>query len=80
MEQTHDVVVVGAGPTGVEMAGQIAELAHRTLQRSVAAVAASHDHDFLYINMGRDKGVNVGDTFAVVRPRGERCGSARLHR
>ena len=25
-------VVVGAGPTGVEMAGQIAELAHRTLQ------------------------------------------------
>jgi NADH dehydrogenase len=26
-------VVVGAGPTGVEMAGQIAELAHRTLHR-----------------------------------------------
>ncbi|HRW18187.1 MAG TPA: NAD(P)/FAD-dependent oxidoreductase [Dermatophilaceae bacterium] len=26
-------VVVGAGPTGVEMAGQIAELAHRTLAR-----------------------------------------------
>ena len=26
-------VVVGAGPTGVEMAGQIAELAHRTLSR-----------------------------------------------
>jgi len=26
-------VVVGAGPTGVEMAGQIAELAHRTLKR-----------------------------------------------
>ena len=25
-------VVVGAGPTGVEMAGQIAELAHRTLK------------------------------------------------
>ena len=32
-------VVVGAGPTGVEMAGQIAELAHRTLSR-----------DFRYIN------------------------------
>src|SRR5690242_11021673 len=26
-------VVVGAGPTGVEMAGQIAELAHKTLKR-----------------------------------------------
>jgi NADH:ubiquinone reductase (H+-translocating) len=26
-------VIVGAGPTGVEMAGQIAELAHRTLRR-----------------------------------------------
>src|ERR671913_1858550 len=26
-------VVVGAGPTGVEMAGQIAELAHRTLKK-----------------------------------------------
>lgn len=28
------------------------------------------ESDFLYINMGRDKGVSVGDTFAVVRPRG----------
>ncbi|MFM9903401.1 MAG: hypothetical protein ACKVQJ_02390 [Pyrinomonadaceae bacterium] len=27
-------------------------------------------NDFLYINMGRDKGVNVGDIYAVVRPRG----------
>lgn len=27
-------------------------------------------NDFLYINMGSDKGVNVGDNFAVVRPRG----------
>lgn len=27
--------------------------------------------DFLYINMGSSKGVNVGDTFAVVRPRGQ---------
>src|ERR671919_274489 len=26
-------VIVGAGPTGVEMAGQIAELAHRTLRK-----------------------------------------------
>ena len=27
-------------------------------------------NDFVYINMGNDKGVNVGDIFAVVRPRG----------
>ncbi len=27
-------------------------------------------NDFMYINMGNDKGVNVGDVFAVVRPRG----------
>jgi NADH dehydrogenase len=31
-------VVVGAGPTGVEMAGQIAELAHRTLKRDFRAI------------------------------------------
>ncbi len=28
-------------------------------------------HDFMYINMGSNKGVNVGDVFAVVRPRGQ---------
>lgn len=28
-------------------------------------------NDFLYINLGQNKGVNVGDIFAVVRPRGE---------
>jgi NADH dehydrogenase len=32
-------VVVGAGPTGVEMAGQIAELAHRTLRRDFRAIS-----------------------------------------
>jgi NADH:ubiquinone reductase (H+-translocating) len=32
-EEWRTFVVVGAGPTGVEMAGQIAELAHRTLRR-----------------------------------------------
>ena len=35
-------VVVGAGPTGVEMAGQIAELAHRTLQRDFRAINTKH--------------------------------------
>lgn len=29
------------------------------------------ENDFLYINMGTNKGVNVGDIFAVVRPRGQ---------
>ena len=33
IERLLTFVVVGAGPTGVEMAGQIAELAHRTLKR-----------------------------------------------
>ncbi|MGY1711428.1 NAD(P)/FAD-dependent oxidoreductase [Geodermatophilus sp. SYSU D00758] len=31
-------VVIGAGPTGVEMAGQIAELAHRTLRRDFRSI------------------------------------------
>jgi NADH:ubiquinone reductase (H+-translocating) len=33
LDRLMTFVVVGAGPTGVEMAGQIAELAHRTLRR-----------------------------------------------
>src|SRR6476661_5436924 len=35
-------VVVGAGATGVEMAGQIAELAHRTLRRDFRAINTRH--------------------------------------
>ncbi len=35
-------VVVGAGPTGVEMAGQIAELAHRTLTRDFRSISSHH--------------------------------------
>src|SRR5689334_452899 len=35
-------VVVGAGPTGVEMAGQIAELAHRTLRKDFRARSEEH--------------------------------------
>jgi len=37
-------VVVGAGPTGVEMAGQIAELSHRTLKKDFRAIS-SRDAD-----------------------------------
>ena len=35
-------VVVGAGPTGVEMAGQIAELAHRTLRHEFRRIDPRH--------------------------------------
>ncbi len=38
VEHLLTFVVVGAGPTGVEMAGQIAELAHRTLKRDFRAI------------------------------------------
>lgn len=38
IERFLTFVVVGAGPTGVEMAGQIAELAHRTLHRDFRRV------------------------------------------
>ncbi|MGL5826694.1 MAG: NAD(P)/FAD-dependent oxidoreductase [Nocardioides sp.] len=34
-------VIVGAGPTGVEMAGQIAELARRTLKKDFRAIQSS---------------------------------------
>src|SRR3954462_8348005 len=49
-------VVVGAGPTGVEMAGQIAELAHRTLR-----------HDFRHIDP-RDARVILLDAAPQVLP------------
>jgi NADH dehydrogenase len=35
-------VVVGAGPTGVEMAGQIAELSHRSLRRNFRSIDPSN--------------------------------------
>jgi NADH dehydrogenase len=35
-------VVVGAGPTGVEMAGQIAELARDTLRRDFRTIDPAH--------------------------------------
>src|SRR5919106_944345 len=41
-EEWLTFVVVGAGPTGVEMAGQIAELAHRTLTRDFRAISSHH--------------------------------------
>jgi len=56
-------VVVGAGPTGVEMAGQIAELAHRTLRK-----------DFRRINTRQARVILVDAAGAVLAPFGERLG------
>jgi NADH dehydrogenase len=57
-------VVVGAGPTGVEMAGQIAELAHRTLR-----------HDFHAINTLTARIVLVDAAGQVLPPFGATLGA-----
>ncbi len=57
-------VVVGAGPTGVEMAGQIAELAHRTLKR-----------DFRSINTRTVRVVLIDAAAQVLPPFGARLGA-----
>jgi NADH dehydrogenase len=57
-------VVVGAGPTGVEMAGQIAELAHRTLR-----------HDFRAINTRQARVVLVDAAGQVLPPFGAVLGA-----
>ena len=57
-------VVVGAGPTGVEMAGQIAELAHRTLR-----------HDFRSINTRRARVIVVDAAGQVLPPFGAQLGA-----
>ncbi len=41
IERWLTFVIVGAGPTGTEMAGQIAELAHRTLHRDFTRIDPS---------------------------------------
>ena len=56
-------VVVGAGPTGVEMAGQIAELAHRTLRR-----------DFRRINTRQARVILLDAAPQVLPPFGARLG------
>ena len=65
IERLLTFVVVGAGPTGVEMAGQIAELAQRTLK-----------HDFRHIN-ARDARVILLDAASqVLPPFGAKLGAA----
>lgn len=61
-------VVVGAGPTGVEMAGQIAELAHRTLRK-----------DFRAINSREARVVLVDAAPQVLPPFGKKLGEKTKH-
>ena len=56
-------VVVGAGPTGVEMAGQIAELANRTLKR-----------DFHHINTRNARVILLDAAAQVLPPFGQKLG------
>jgi NADH dehydrogenase len=61
-------VVVGAGPTGVEMAGQIAELSRRTLSR-----------DFRAINSRNARVVLVDAAGQVLPPFGAKLGEKTKH-
>jgi len=64
VEDLLTFVVVGAGPTGVEMAGQIAELSHRTLSR-----------DFHYINTRKSRVLLVDAAPQVLPPFGAKLGA-----
>jgi NADH:ubiquinone reductase (H+-translocating) len=62
-------VVVGAGPTGVEMAGQIAELSHRTLRR-----------EFRRIDPRQARVILVDAESSVLGSFGDRLGAKALAR
>jgi NADH dehydrogenase len=62
-------VVVGAGPTGVEMAGQIAELSHRTLRR-----------EFRHIEPRRARVILLDAAPSVLGSFGDRLGAKALKR
>jgi len=68
-ERALTFVVVGAGPTGVEMAGQIAELAHRTLK-----------NDFRRIDPTRARVILVDAVDTVLPSFGEHLGGAARRR
>ena len=64
-----------AGSNNLYCAGYIQSNAISTVNKIIGGQDEADKYiyaqnDFLYINMGNDKGVNVGDMFAVVRPRG----------
>jgi len=63
IERLLTFVVVGAGPTGVEMAGQIVELAHRTLSK-----------DFRRINTRQARVILVDAASQVLPPFGATLG------
>jgi NADH:ubiquinone reductase (H+-translocating) len=63
IERLLTFVVVGAGPTGVEMAGQIAELAHRTLRK-----------DFRRINTREARVILLDAAGQVLPPFGAKLG------
>jgi NADH:ubiquinone reductase (H+-translocating) len=69
VERALTFVVVGAGPTGVEMAGQIAELAHRTLK-----------NDFRHIDPTKARIILVDAVDTVLPSFGERLGGAARRR
>ena len=62
-------VVVGAGPTGVEMAGQIAELAHRTLR-----------HEFRRIDPRQARVILLDAAPSVLASFGDRLGAKAMAR
>ncbi len=68
IERLLTFVVVGAGPTGVEMAGQIAELAQRTLR-----------HDFRHINTREARVILLDAASQVLPPFGEKLGESTKH-
>ncbi|WP_148573084.1 NAD(P)/FAD-dependent oxidoreductase [Nocardioides caldifontis] len=65
VERLLTFVVVGAGPTGVEMAGQIAELAHNTLRK-----------DFRRINTHAARVILVDAAPQVLPPFGAKLGAS----
>ncbi|MBL7499927.1 NAD(P)/FAD-dependent oxidoreductase [Frankia sp. CNm7] len=69
IERLLTFVVVGAGPTGVEMAGQIAELAHRTLRR-----------DFRHIDPTKARIVLLDAAPAVLPAFGDKLGDYAVDR
>lgn len=75
MEAPKSSLAVAAG-NNLYCAGYIQSSAISTGNKIIGAKDEADKYnfsrnDFIYINMGANKGVNVGDVFAVIRPRGE---------